>query len=127
MSTGNAGLVFRPAEPVALAVNAGLAWRAPTIFELYSNGPLLAESRYEIGDPTMRSERAFNLDASARWEGTHVRGEIAAFRNDIRDFVYLTPSAEFRQGLRVFSPPASRTVCSNGRRIVGLRFRSRAR
>lgn len=50
VSTGNEGLVFRPVQPLALAANAGLAWRAPTIFELYSNGPLLAEGRYEVGD-----------------------------------------------------------------------------
>jgi outer membrane receptor protein involved in Fe transport len=114
VTTGNAGLVFRPAQPVALAVNAGLAWRAPTIFELYSNGPLLAESRYEIGDPTLRSERAFNMDASARWEGTHLRGEIAAFRNDIRDFVYLTPTSEFRQGLRVFRHQQADALLTGG-------------
>jgi len=102
VSSGNVGAVFRPLPRMALAGNFGAAWRAPTLFELYSNGPLLAESRYEIGDPNLESERALNLDLSARWEGPRVRGEIAAFRNDIRDFVYLTPTNEMIQGLRVF-------------------------
>jgi len=114
VSTGNAGVVFRPAHPLALAANVGMAWRAPTIFELYSNGPLLAESRYEIGDATLRSERALNLDVSARWEGTHLRGELAAFRNDIRDFVYLTPTADFRQGLRVFRHQQADALLTGG-------------
>jgi iron complex outermembrane recepter protein len=102
VATGNAGAVFRPLPDVALATNVGVAWRAPTLFELYSNGPLLAEGRYEIGDPSLASERALNLDVSARWEGTRMRGEITGFRNDIRDFIYLAPTAELRQGLEVF-------------------------
>lgn len=102
VTTGNAGAVFRPLPDVALTTNVGLAWRAPTLFELYSNGPLLTEGRYEIGDPSFASERALNLDLSARWEGTRMRGEITGFRNDIRDFIYLAPTAELRQGLQVF-------------------------
>jgi outer membrane receptor protein involved in Fe transport len=102
VSSGNVGAVFRPLPTMALAGNFGAAWRAPTLFELYSNGPLLAESRYEIGDPNLEAERALNLDVSLRWEGARVRGEIAGFRNDIRDFVYLAPTTEFLQGFRVF-------------------------
>ena len=102
VTSGNVGAVFRPVLTMALAGNLGAAWRAPTLFELYSNGPLLAESRYEIGDPNLKSERALNLDLSARWEGSRLRGEIAGFRNDIRNFIYLAPTPEMNQGLRVF-------------------------
>jgi iron complex outermembrane recepter protein len=102
VSTGNIGGVFRPVPAMALAANVGAAWRAPTLFELFSNGPLLAEGRFEIGDPNLRTERALNLDVSARWEGSRVRGEIAGFRNDVRDFVFLAPTTELNQGLKVF-------------------------
>jgi len=100
--TANAGAVFRPLPEFALAANAGISWRAPTLFELYSNGPLLAEGRYEIGDRSLDPERAFNLDLSARWEGPRMRGELTAFRNDITNFIYLAPTAERLQGLEVF-------------------------
>jgi outer membrane receptor protein involved in Fe transport len=102
VTSGNVGVVYRPLPTMALAGNFGAAWRAPTLFELYSNGPLLAESRYEIGDPHLAAEHALNLDVSLRWEGARVRGEIAGFRNEIHDFVYLTPTTEFLQGFRVF-------------------------
>lgn len=114
VSSGNVGAVFRPLPTMALAGNFGAAWRAPTLFELYSNGPLLAESRYEIGDPNLKSERALNLDVSARWEGARVRGEIAGFRNDIRDFVYLTPTNELNQGLRVFRHQQADALLTGG-------------
>jgi outer membrane receptor protein involved in Fe transport len=114
VSSGNVGAVFRPAPAFALAGNLGAAWRAPTLFELYSNGPLLAEGRYEIGDRNLAAERAFNIDLSARWEGTRVRGEIAGFRNDIRDFVYLSPTSELIQGLRVFRHRQADAVLTGG-------------
>ncbi|HEY3258036.1 MAG TPA: TonB-dependent receptor, partial [Gemmatimonadaceae bacterium] len=114
VSSGNIGAVFRPLATMALAGNFGAAWRAPTLFELYSNGPLLAESRFEIGDPNLKSERALNLDVSARWEGARVRGEIAGFRNDIRDLIYLAPTAELNQGLRVFRHRQADALLSGG-------------
>jgi iron complex outermembrane receptor protein len=114
VTSGNVGAVFRPVPTMALAENFGVAWRAPTLFELYSNGPLLAESRYEIGDPNLKSERALNLDLSARWEGSRVRGEIAGFRNDIRDFIYLTPTPEMNQGLRVFRHQQADALLTGG-------------
>jgi len=102
VASGNVGAVFRPLPDLALTGNAGLAWRAPTLFELYSNGPLLAEGRYEIGDQTLKPERALDLDLSARWEGSKMRGEISGFRNDIRDFIYLAPTAQRLMGFQVF-------------------------
>jgi outer membrane receptor protein involved in Fe transport len=114
VSSGNIGGVFRPAPAFALAGNFGAAWRAPTLFELYSNGPLLAEGRYEIGDPNLAAERALNVDVSARWEGSRFRGEIAGFRNDIRDFIYLSPTAELNQGLRVFRHKQADALLTGG-------------
>ncbi|MFN2603162.1 MAG: TonB-dependent receptor [Gemmatimonadaceae bacterium] len=114
VTSGNVGAVFRPLPTMALAGNFGAAWRAPTLFELYSNGPLLAESRYEIGDPNLKSERALNLDVSARWEGSRVRGEIAGFKNDIRDFIYLAPTLEMNQGLRVFRHQQADALLTGG-------------
>jgi outer membrane receptor protein involved in Fe transport len=72
------------------------------LFELYSNGPLLAEGRYEIGAADLSAERALNLDGSIRWEGARLRGEISAFRNDIRDFIYLSPTTQVIGRLPVF-------------------------
>jgi len=114
VTSGNVGAVFRPLPTMALAGNFGAAWRAPTLFELFSNGPLLAESRYEIGDANLKSERALNVDLSARWEGSRVRGEIAGFRNDIRDFIYLAPTLELNQGLRVFRHQQADALLTGG-------------
>ena len=100
--SGNAGLVLHLTPELALTGNAGLAWRAPTLFELYANGPHLAEARYEIGDASLNAEHARNLDAGVRWRSSRLVAEVNAFRNRIADFIYITPTSEFNGGLRVY-------------------------
>jgi iron complex outermembrane recepter protein len=93
--SGDVGLVYRPIETVALAANAGRAWRAPTLFELFSNGPHLGEARYEIGDAALKPEAGTELDGTVRWQGARVRVELAAYRNSIGRFIYITPTDSF--------------------------------
>jgi len=93
--SGNVGVVYRPAAAVALTANLGRAWRAPTLFELFSNGPHLGEARYEIGDPRLKAEVGTNVDVGVRWQGSRVRAELAAYRNAIGRFMYITPTDSF--------------------------------
>ena len=100
--SGDVGVVFRPWADVALAANAGRAWRAPNLFELYANGPRIGEARYEIGRPDLQTELGTNVDVSVRWEGRRIRGEIAAYRNQIAHYVFVAPTSEVRDSLRVY-------------------------
>jgi outer membrane receptor protein involved in Fe transport len=100
--TGDLGAVYRAAPTVALAVNVGTAWRAPTLFELFANGPRLGEGRYELGRASLDPERSVNVDASVRWESPRGRAELAAFRTRVSEFVFITPTGVVRDGLRVF-------------------------
>ena len=92
--SGNVGLVYRVGAG-AFTANLGRAWRAPTLFELFSNGPHLGEARYEIGDPALKPEAGTNLDVGVRWHGPRVRVELAGYRNAIDRFVYITPTDSF--------------------------------
>jgi len=112
--SGNVGVVFRPIPFLSLTANAGAAWRAPTLFELFANGPHLAEARYEIGDPSLKTEKARNLDVGARWQNDVVRAEVTAFRNAINDFVYLTPTSVQQAGLRVYRHLAADALLTGG-------------
>ena len=104
--SGDAGLVFRPVERLAFAANVGRAWRAPTLFELFSNGPHLGEARWEVGDPGLRPELGTDLDASVRWAGVVVQAEVAAYQNTVGRYVYIQPTAQYQvfngDSLRVY-------------------------
>jgi iron complex outermembrane receptor protein len=99
--SGNVGVVYRPAAALALTANLGRAWRAPTLFELFANGPHLGEARYEIGDTGLKPEAGTNVDVGVRWRGSRVRAEVAGYRNAIGRFIYITPTDSF-----VFVTPA---------------------
>jgi outer membrane receptor protein involved in Fe transport len=102
VAVGNLGLVLRAADGLALALNAGRAWRAPNLFEMFANGPRLGEARYEIGRADLEAETSFNLDAALRWERPRLRGELAAYRNRISNYIHVTPTSDFINNLRVF-------------------------
>lgn len=88
-ATATLGAVYRLAPDVALTANVARAYRMPTLFELYANGPLLSDQRYIIGDPTLAPETSLGADAGLRWQQQRVRGELTAFRTAVSDFIYL--------------------------------------
>jgi iron complex outermembrane recepter protein len=101
-ASGDAGIVFHPIPQLALVANYGTGWRAPTLFDLYANGPNLAEARFEIGDPALKTERSRNLDGTVRWVSDRLRADVTAYRNSVDDFIFTTPTASTQDGLQVF-------------------------
>jgi outer membrane receptor protein involved in Fe transport len=106
--------VFRPAARLAFAVNVGRAWRAPTLFELFTNGPHPGEARFEVGDATLEPEAGFNLDASIRWQSGRARAEVAAFRNRIAHYIYIAPTGTTRDSLPVYRYQQADAVLDGG-------------
>src|SRR5207237_10757191 len=91
---GNVGIVDGIGA-AARTANVGRAWRAPTLFELFSHGPHRGEARYEIGDAGLEREAGTNLDVGVRWQSGRVRAELAAYRNAIDRFIFITPTDSF--------------------------------
>jgi len=102
--SGNAGVVFTPVPGggLSLSLNVGRAWRAPTLFELFANGPHIGEARYELGDATLKPEASRGVDFGMRWSGRHARLELTAYHNHMSDYIYITPTAVFIDSLRVY-------------------------
>jgi iron complex outermembrane recepter protein len=93
--TGNLGLLYRVSEPVAFVVNVGRGYRAPTTFELYSDGVHEGTVRYERGDPTLRNETSFNADLALRLQAERVHFEVGGFHNRVSNFIYPDPTGTF--------------------------------
>jgi len=100
--SGDLGIVFRPAADVAVSANVGRAWRAPTLFELFSNGPHLGEARYERGDAGLVPEAGRSVDVGLRVGGPRVHAELAAYHHRISDYIYIRPDTVFIDSLRVY-------------------------
>jgi iron complex outermembrane receptor protein len=81
--------------------NVTSSYRAPALEELYNFGPHVGNLTFEIGDATLGRERSNGVDVSLRHETDRFRGELNLYYYAIRDFVYLAPTGEVADGLRV--------------------------
>ena len=99
-ASGSVGLLLRPAaadDRLTIALSVARAARNPALEELYFFGPHPGNFAFEIGNPTLGSEKALGFDASLRWRTSRASGEITYFRNAIDDYIFRNPisAAEF--------------------------------
>ncbi|HEY7482770.1 MAG TPA: TonB-dependent receptor [Gemmatimonadales bacterium] len=114
--TGNLGALYRVAEPVALVGNVGRGYRAPTAFDLFSNGVHEGTVRFERGDSTLKNETSVNLDLALRVQTTDMRAEVGGFANYIDNFIFPNPTGatDPESGFQIFD------ITQGNARLVGF-------
>ena len=90
--SGNAGILLRPGAPSALVLNVGRGFRAPSAYELFADGVHEGTIRYEVGDPTLDTERALNTDLALRVASRKVQAELGVFANRVSGYIYPDPT-----------------------------------
>lgn len=90
--SGILGAIYKVNKQLTLRSNVGTAWRPPNINELYSNGLHHGAASIEIGDSTLKTEKAINLSASVEYTGKRLSVVMDAYYNVINDFIYLKPT-----------------------------------
>ncbi len=71
-----------------IGANISRTGRAPSIEELYSNGPHVATQSFEVGDPDLRSERSWNGELYARYDSTRFDFSTTLYANRFGGFIY---------------------------------------
>jgi iron complex outermembrane receptor protein len=74
---------------ISLSLGLASIERAPSVVEMFINGPHLAAQRYEVGDPTLSSERGFNTEISLSIDRPNYFMSLTLFNNEINDYIYL--------------------------------------
>jgi iron complex outermembrane receptor protein len=95
--SGSLGLLITPAaanDDFVIAASLARAARNPALEELYFFGPHPGNFAFEIGNPSLASERAIGFDLSLRARSNRVRGELTFFTNRIHDFIFRSPLTE---------------------------------
>ena len=103
----SAGLLLRPAaadDRLTVAASVARAARAPALEELFFFGVHHGNFALEVGNPTLKSERALGVDLSLRWRTPRASGEVTYFRNDISDYIFrrVMDEVEFDERLDAF-------------------------
>lgn len=70
------------------------AFRAPSPNELFSNGVHHGAGAYEIGDPSLKGETAYNISLNSLYRTEKLELEIGLYTNTIHHFIYLKPLME---------------------------------
>lgn len=92
--SGSVALLRDFAGGWTLGASVSRAFRTPTIPELFSDGPHLADFSFDIGNPELRSETGLGTDLFVRVGRGSVNAEVTAFRNALSNFIYYFPTGE---------------------------------
>lgn len=85
-----------------LGVNLSEANRAPAAEELFANGPHHGTETFEVGDPTLRKERARSVEAILRGSGDGYDIELSAYHAWFGNFIYEAATGNIEDGLPEF-------------------------
>ncbi|WP_242922020.1 TonB-dependent receptor [Pontibacter liquoris] len=91
--SGSVGAMYDIGYHLTLGLSAASAWRAPGVNELFSDGVHHASGTYEIGDPNLVTEKAYNFEASAEYFASpRLSGQLSVYNNYIDNYIYQAPT-----------------------------------
>lgn len=95
--TGSFGTLWKINLYWQLGSNLGLAWRAPTANELFSNGLHHGAGLYEIGDPNIKTEQGYKWINALKYYREKLNFTLDAYAQYINNYIYSEPDKTFRQ------------------------------
>lgn len=98
--SGSLGALWRISRDLDLRSNLGLAWRPPTVNELYSNGLHHGAASIEIGKENLHSEQGYKWINTFSIEKNTIQLELNAYGHFIKNYIYINPTGEFDESLR---------------------------
>jgi iron complex outermembrane receptor protein len=90
--SGSFGATYNISEKLLFRANFAAAYRTPNLAELTSNGQ--HEVRYEIGDPNLVPENAYETDLSFHYHIDNFTFDIAGFYNMVNNYIYISPTGD---------------------------------
>ena len=82
------GAVYKPAMDTSLFVNLTRTARAPSVTELFAQGPHEATATFELGDPNSSEEKATSIEGGIRHETVDGdRASFSVFQNKFDGFI----------------------------------------
>jgi iron complex outermembrane receptor protein len=92
--SGSMGLKYHWTQNFENHLILARAFRAPSPNELFSNGVHHGAGAYEIGDPLLKGETAYNISLNSLYRTEKLELEIGLYTNTIHHFINLKPLME---------------------------------
>ena len=117
--SGSLGATYNLSEILLFRANFAAAYRTPNLAELTSNGQ--HELRYEIGDPNLVSENAYETDLSLHYHKDNFTFDIAGFYNIVNNYIFISPTGDTTaSGIDIFRYNQANSALFGGE--AGLHF-----
>ena len=100
--SGSASALWTVSERTTFGLTTSLTERAPNAEELFSNGPHLATQQFEVGDPNLIKETAWQTEASFNVKAGPFEGAVNIFRTEYDDYIFDQLTGLEEDGLPVF-------------------------
>lgn len=100
--SGALGFAYEFAPFLKAGLNVSHSERAPTAEELFSNGPHIATSAFEVGDATLSREKSKGVEIYLRGGTGPFHISAAAYHSDFSNYIYEVPTGEEEDGLPVY-------------------------
>ncbi|API60020.1 TonB-dependent receptor [Tardibacter chloracetimidivorans] len=85
--SGSAGASYAVLPQWRLGVNISRSARAPSAEELFANGPHAGTQSFEVGDPSLKSERSWGAELFVRHQGENASLELSAFKSWFSNYI----------------------------------------
>jgi iron complex outermembrane recepter protein len=93
-ASGSIATLWNATPALTLGVNLARSFRPPSIGELFSDGPHLADYSFDIGNPALGPETGHGADVFARISTPRVQAETAVFVNALSGYIYHEATGE---------------------------------
>jgi len=94
--------------------NVGKAFRTPIPKELGADGINYHIFRYEAGNADLKPEESYQTDMSVAWENRFVHIQIDPFVGYFPNYIYLSPTADYREGLQLYRYTQAQVIRAGG-------------
>lgn len=100
-ASGSLGILYHLSEQLNWKSNLGLAWRAPSVNELYSDGLHHGSASYEVGDKNLKSEKGLKWLNTFLWQSENLQATLDIYGQFLTDYIYAQPHPDsVRQTIR---------------------------
>ena len=93
---------FELTDGIRFGLNGSHSQRAPSAEELFANGPHAGTQAFEVGDPDLRKEKSWGLEAIFSAEGDGYSLSASIFRSWFDDYIFEQATGAVEDDLPVF-------------------------
>ena len=97
-----AGAAYEVAPGWRAGLTLSRSARAPSIEELFANGPHAGTQAFEVGNPWLDPEKSLGIEASVRKHSGPLKLTATAYYSSFSNFIFQAPTGEIEDDLPVF-------------------------